>query len=50
MTSWIFQANPDTYDIDAVLEAGLTDLLFSAAQNSSKMRPGESNARKLVTA
>jgi hypothetical protein len=41
MTSWIFQANPKTFDIDACLAAGPATLLWLVRQLGSEMRLGD---------
>lgn len=41
MTTWIFQCNPDHYDIDGLLASGTTDILYAANQNQSRMSPGD---------
>ncbi|MBU2359389.1 MAG: hypothetical protein KKB02_10735 [Alphaproteobacteria bacterium] len=38
MTTWIFQANPHHYDIDAVLEAGVPQLLFTVEGKPERCR------------
>lgn len=41
MTTWIFQCNPDHYDIDGLLASDTRDISFSANQRASLMRAGE---------
>ncbi|MEO1951785.1 EVE domain-containing protein [Thioclava sp.] len=41
MATWIFQCNPDHYDIDGLLASSTRDILFAANQNASRMSPGD---------
>ena len=41
MTAWIFQCNPDYFDVDGLLATETREFLFSANQNSSQMLPGD---------
>jgi predicted GIY-YIG superfamily endonuclease len=41
LTTWIFQCNPDHYDIDGLLASETRDILFSANQRASLMRAGD---------
>lgn len=41
MTTWIFQANPDHYDIDGVLAAGVPELHFTVTRQAQEMRAGD---------
>ena len=43
MASWIFQANPKAYDIDAAL-GELTEIWWRAPQYTAELRPGDSVA------
>ena len=38
---WIFQANPNTYDIDGLLKAISTHTLWRAKQRYQDMRKGD---------
>ena len=41
MTTWIFQCNPDHYNIDQLLASNTREILFAANQNARKMTPGD---------
>lgn len=41
MTAWIFQANPDQFDIDGYLKNGPTTLSWLARQYSAEMKTGD---------
>lgn len=41
MQTWIFQANPDRYDIDGFLESGKKILNYRAAQRNQDMKAGD---------
>ncbi|WP_170582926.1 EVE domain-containing protein [Ruegeria arenilitoris] len=41
LPSWIFQCNPDQYDIDGLLASEAREVLFAARQNSSRMLQGD---------
>lgn len=41
MTAWIFQCNPDYFDVDGLLATETREFLFSANQNSLQMLPGD---------
>lgn len=38
---WIFQCNPDRFDVDGLFESGETELLYLANQSAKKMQPGD---------
>lgn len=41
MTTWIFQANPDHYDIDGRLSAGFPELQFIVTRQAQEMKAGD---------
>jgi len=41
MTTWIFQCNPDHYDIDGLLASGTREILYAANQQAATMRAGD---------
>lgn len=41
MNSWIFQTNPNHYDIDGLLASSIREVLFVASQGAKKMSPGD---------
>jgi hypothetical protein len=41
MTSWIFQANPKTFDIDGFLSTRPDTMLWSVKQSADAMKPGD---------
>lgn len=38
---WIFQGNPDLFDIDAYLRAGLEEISWSVKQHRKEIKPGD---------
>lgn len=38
---WIFQANPDHFDIDGYLAGGAQELLYTVSRNGREMQPGD---------
>lgn len=41
VTAWIFQCNPDSYDIDGLLASETKEILFAANQNVGRMALGD---------
>ncbi|WP_170367825.1 EVE domain-containing protein [Ruegeria arenilitoris] len=41
MNTWIFQTNPDHYDVDSLLASPIRIILFTARQGASRMMPGD---------
>ncbi len=41
MTTWIFQCNPDIFDVDKLLNDGVNAVLFAANQNANRMQVGD---------
>ncbi|MCT4373258.1 EVE domain-containing protein [Yangia mangrovi] len=41
MATWIFQCNPDIFDVDKLLNEGVSVFLFAAKQNAKRMQDGD---------